>query len=100
MTTGNGCGDTYGDIYAPREFGSGGGSASTSTGVGGGRLHFVVHTMIVDGSVEANGQAGNSNIGGGSGGSIYIQSEKVEGFGYVDVSITAVGLYHDGTVLQ
>ena len=81
----NACGYTYGDIYRPMEFGSGGGAATNSSGLGGGRLHFNVRTLIDDGTISANGLTGNSNIGAGSGGSIFIQAESVEGFGDVDV---------------
>ena len=83
--TGNGCGDTFGDIYEPREYGSGGGSATNSSGLGGGRMHLVVGTVTNDGTIEADGMTGTSGIGGGSGGSIYIQTTSIEGFGYIEV---------------
>ena len=83
----NTCGFTYGDIYRPMEYGSGGGSANNNTGLGGGRLHFNLRTLIADGVISANGLSGTSNIGAGSGGSIFIETESIEGFGEINVIV-------------
>ncbi|CAH1775844.1 unnamed protein product, partial [Owenia fusiformis] len=79
-------GPVYGNIYEPREFGSGGGSSSASNGRGGGVLKITTaNTMIIDGIVSCNGQAGTSHIGGGSGGSIYLDLHHIKGYGAFQV---------------
>ena len=78
----------FGDFYAPKHFGSGGGSASNSSGLGGGRLWFEVsHKVILDGTIRADGEDGTAYVGSGSGGSIYIQTKHMEGWGTLDVSV-------------
>lgn len=80
------CGTPYGDVYNPVQYGSGSGSASNSSGAGGGILRFTVdEKMIVDGTIRANGRAGSSNVGGGSGGSIRINTKELEGRGDIQV---------------
>lgn len=67
-------------------YGSGGGSASNNSGAGGGVMRFMVDdTMIVDGTVTANGRDGSTNVGGGSGGSIHLTVNQLEGHGSIQV---------------
>lgn len=92
-TPGGAC---YGDIYAPRLFGSGGGNATASAGApptpgtggrGGGMFELTVAgDLNVDGQVLANG--GNGALpyyraGGGAGGSILIECGTLSGFGAI-----------------
>ena len=66
----------YGDISAPKLYGSNG----FNGGRGGGQIEFVVtKTFINDGFVNANGE--NSNQAAGSGGSILITAEAITGSG-------------------
>ena len=87
-------GTTYGSITAPTDLGSGGGGSS-NTGVrggsGGGAIKIVATgTVTVDGAITATGNtptSGNVWCGGGSGGSIWIQTGILAGAG----SVTANG---------
>ncbi len=45
----------------------------------------VVETLEVEGTIQANGMAGGSNKGGGSGGSIWITTSNIEGSGAIQV---------------
>lgn len=79
------CGTPYGDMYLPALFGSGGGGSSNSSGAGGGILKFTVGTMIVDGAISVDGRAGNTYVGGGSGGSLLMYIDKLKGRGSITV---------------
>ena len=66
----------YGDMAAPREYGSNG----FNGGRGGGQVEFIVsESFINSGVVTFNGE--DSNEAGGSGGSILITAEAVTGCG-------------------
>lgn len=79
-------GVVYGSLYNPDDFGSGGSGATASYGSGGGVLKVkVLHTLEVEGVVESNGQAGSSSIGGGSGGSVWIETKSLTGSGTIQV---------------
>lgn len=63
----------YGNVYAPINWGSGG-----DGGAGGGAIHLIVSdTLVISGTLSANGAygapAGYSGRGGGAGGSIWIE---------------------------
>lgn len=62
-------------MYEPTETGSQGGAGSSNIegGKGGGRAKITVGTlMVLDGSIEADGDDGSNLSGGGSGGSVWI----------------------------
>lgn len=77
-------GSTYGDFAQPTTIGSGGGT-DTSGGIGGGVLRLsIAGTLTVDGSISANGSAGNGNeAAGGAGGSIWIECSGLFGSGLI-----------------
>ena len=85
-------GDVYGSFSQPATMGSGGGNSSQGCigGSGGGVIRMTIGgTLIVDGEIEANGGAGQTdgvscNAGGGSGGSIWIETEFLEGIGSIE----------------
>ena len=81
------CGSTYGDLKTPTEYGSGSTSSNNNTyGLGGGIFKVDSKRAIIDGVISASGQAGySSTAGGGSGGSIWLNIEVVEGGGQVKV---------------
>lgn len=56
-------------------------------GCGGGILNVNANTLLkVDGTISANGQAGVTRGGGGSGGSIYLTASEFDGSGTIEVS--------------
>lgn len=78
----------YGSVYNPEDFGSGGSSASSSYGSGGGVLRLKSrHSLEVEGVLESNGQAGSNGIGGGSGGSVWVETHSLIGSGTIQVSL-------------
>ena len=92
--TGNETAGTNG-VCAPCSLGSGGGSSNSDDGErggnGGGRIklecglsRFVFGTIIINGTISANGGAGQDDgvrnaAGGGSGGSIWIRADSITG---------------------
>ena len=78
-------GSSYGSALKPVDFGSGGASYEISGGEGGGSVRLNISgTLVIDGSVTANGGNGGGGIsGGGSGGSIYITAENLQGSGTI-----------------
>ncbi|MFH1745534.1 MAG: immunoglobulin domain-containing protein [Planctomycetota bacterium] len=87
-STGATGGLVYGSITEPTDLGSGGGRTDSyeQGGAGGGALHLnVVGTLTLEGALIANGNdggiAGSNWGGGGSGGSIYVQADSLEGSG-------------------
>ncbi|MEI6728037.1 MAG: DUF2341 domain-containing protein [bacterium] len=104
---GNGAGSSstggvsYGSITEPIDLGSGGSGAqggnTSNTGNGGGLIKLnITGTLTNNGSISANGQAGNIpyyRTGGGSGGSIWITANTLAGTG----SITTNGGAGGGT---
>jgi len=88
----------YEEIEDPGLLGSGGGPGGTRNGCcgaaggnGGGLIRIIAPTgtVVVDGSITADGQAGDwqlaneYNSGGGAGGSVFIQAMNVEGTGII-----------------
>lgn len=83
---------TYGGIEAPRHHGSGGGCSAG--GIGGGVITLKANdTVHIEGLVSANGGDDTGDCGGGSGGSIYIETDYFKGGGL----ITARGGAGSGT---
>ncbi|MEA3506808.1 MAG: hypothetical protein U9R36_04900, partial [Elusimicrobiota bacterium] len=88
-------GNVYGSIEQPADLGSGGGTGCQSTGgTGGGRLKITVGgTLVNNGEINADGirpltsGSRGERGGGGSGGSIWIETGEITGAG----DITAVG---------
>ncbi len=76
----------YGSIAEPTDMGSGGGSNVGDAypgGSGGGRIRLAVPgTLLIDGSIRADG-AGPANVGGGSGGSVLLSVGSLVGSGIV-----------------
>jgi hypothetical protein len=74
---------TYGSALAPTALGSGG--SSTVGGPGGGAIKLDVSgTVTIDGTLSATGHGGKQ-LGGGSGGSIWIVANTITGAGTIDV---------------
>lgn len=76
----------YDSVYIPRYPGSGGGNGGGVGGRGGGYLHWVIgETLLIDGEVTLEGEAGQSgNGGGGSGGGLFIETLNFTGAGHID----------------
>jgi hypothetical protein len=71
----NGWSAPYGSAEAPSHLGSGGGAQANqyTGGNGGGRIRLAAESMVVDGTIRADGQSpGSSNAGAGSGGSVHL----------------------------
>ncbi|MBI3195588.1 MAG: hypothetical protein HYZ34_14145, partial [Ignavibacteriae bacterium] len=83
----------YGIIEDPQHYGSGGGYSSCGGcngggGAGGGRITITATTVIVDGTIAADGVLGYTSLGGpyggsGSGGAILINTDSVSGSGAI-----------------
>ena len=78
----------YGSAAAPLELGGGGGYGDPNLapgGNGGGRVHLVASTLVLDGTIIADGSAGSLlggvSGGGGAGGSVWLQSGVLSGHG-------------------
>lgn len=91
-------GSTYGSNTQPTHLGSGGGAGFNSPaypgGAGGGAIKLILTgTLTVNGTLSANGSKGYENAtpttygGGGSGGSLWVQTKILAGSG----SIQALG---------
>lgn len=96
-------GSPYGDVYEPIYLGSGGDTTSPGYGGrGGGIIRLVVsNTLVISGSITANGEngKGNDNIrgGGGAGGSIWITAGSITGTGTITAS-GGTGTVRFGTI--
>jgi len=93
-------GNVYDSAVSPSLSGSQGGNGSGSEGLspyggtGGGVTHLTVaNTLTVNGEISADGNDGELNSGGGSGGSLWIQTATLAGNGL----ITATGGNGNGT---
>lgn len=69
---------TYGSVYRPREFGA------SSFKFGGGAIRIQSPLVVVDGAIRATSNSGGSFNGGGAGGSIWLQTQTIRGFGTID----------------
>ncbi|MBI2606917.1 MAG: hypothetical protein HYW49_12660 [Deltaproteobacteria bacterium] len=80
--------ETYGTFYLPLYLGSSGSCYDGGAGcgeAGGGAVRLgVTGTLLVDGTIKANGQ--NTTYSAGSGGSIYISTGTLRGFGLIQAS--------------
>jgi hypothetical protein len=81
-------GAAYGSPFEPEALGSGGGGGYPDRGrggEGGGAVHLVVESeLALDGRISANGGEGIGTYGGGSGGSVWIESGTLSGQGRVE----------------
>lgn len=86
-------GQTYGSFSQPTEAGSGGGARPGEAGsAGGGVIRLIVsHLLKLDGELRSNG-ANTSASTSGSGGSIWITADDLQGTGL----ISANGVSHAG----
>jgi hypothetical protein len=81
--------DVYGDYRNPDELGSGGGSLDSNRfgGDGGGLIRLSAQSLVLDGSILANGVSGTQNggeyCGAGSGGGIYLDVISLSGSGEI-----------------
>lgn len=85
-------GKPYGSLFQPNDLGSGGGNIGNRLGgAGGGAIILEISdTLTINGIVSANGENGQWRIiyiapatGAGSGGSIYIRTNVLEGSGKI-----------------
>lgn len=78
-------GNAYGFNAEPTTLGSGGGRGDEGegTGHGGGAVKLtVIDTLTLNGRISANGGNGSLNdVGGGAGGSLWVTTRRLEGFG-------------------
>ncbi|MGI5841214.1 MAG: fibronectin type III domain-containing protein [Patescibacteria group bacterium] len=79
---------SYGSLTQPVTLGSGGGDYNNQSGVGGGAVKLTVSgTTTINGTISANGARSSTSdyyshgSGGGSGGSIWIQTGSLNGSG-------------------
>lgn len=86
-------GVAYGSLTNPSDLGSGGGNCSASSGgYGGGSIKLLVAGMLANnGSISANGKAGNTDTsscggGGGSGGSVWLSVGVLSGSGVISAN--------------
>jgi hypothetical protein len=97
-------GPSYGDVLLPLTLGSGGGSNHDAFGGrGGGAIRLIVNgELILNGTISANGGAGQTNWesgyagGGGAGGSIWITAAALSGSGKVQASGGRGGYWWSG----
>ncbi|XP_068717195.1 PE-PGRS family protein PE_PGRS26-like [Montipora capricornis] len=75
--------ETYGNAFAVAQAGSWGGANSNTRAKGGGLLRIYARKLIIDGTVQVNGERAqeNSNGGGGSGGGVSIDCYEIDGNG-------------------
>lgn len=78
-------GTAYGHVFEPQHFGCQGGG---NGGLGGGVIKMKVSNKLkIDGSVIASGAAGQQSYsGGGSGGSVWIETNLIQGYGRVQAN--------------
>jgi len=74
-------GSAFGSVKHPSELGGGGGYWSGFTG--GGRVRLTAKSVVVDGSIRANGDD-SVNGGGAAGGSVWITTQKIAGNGIIE----------------
>ncbi|WHI48483.1 hypothetical protein [Microbulbifer sp. VAAF005] len=85
--------EPYGDYVNPKSLGSGGNHSSDGMGGtrGGGAVQIQAQSLLLDGSIDANGQSiiGNSDsgyFGGGSGGAVLLSINVISGSGSISAS--------------
>ena len=76
---------TYGNYLAPTDYGTGGAGNTTSTR-GGGIVKLTTDELILNGQIFSNGSERVTRTGGGSGGSIWLDTIKLSGNGWLYAS--------------
>ena len=78
--------EPYGSVFSPQELGSGGGNGQGKGGRGGGKLHWITsHYFELQGLLALQGTDGDGiNAGGGSGGSLLIETMNFTGHGEIN----------------
>jgi hypothetical protein len=82
-------GQPYGSSLYPTTPGSGGGGGTTTSyngGAGGGAIKIETETLILNGTITANGGNGITAGGGGAGGSVLIITNNLTGTGTVSAN--------------
>ncbi|KAK3101710.1 hypothetical protein FSP39_005732 [Pinctada imbricata] len=77
-------GATYNNMHYPTQSGSGGGACSGGNSGGAGGSAVRISTSLasyLEGTVTMNGESGSGAGGGGSGGSIWVDSDVIDGWG-------------------
>jgi len=89
---------SYGSIKEPTQPGSGGGGGNGTGGAGGGTIRIVAKSLVVDGSMSANGGdvVDRNWSGGGSGGSIWLMCDSLGGSGRVEANGGWASVYAGG----
>jgi len=72
---------TYGDLYQPIDFGTGGGGNKQSRG--GGSVKLIATQLNLNGQIISHGETTSNYTGGGSGGSIWLDVGVLSGTGYI-----------------
>lgn len=90
-TVGNSRTLPFGSILRPATAGAGGTSGTVTGGFGGGVLRIETPDLLVDGVISSLGQSttgplSSSSAGAGAGGSVWIRTTSLRGFGRIDVS--------------
>ena len=85
---------SYGNVFTVAQTGSWGGGNANTRAKGGGFLKIYARKLIIDGTVQVNGERAqeNSNGGGGSGGGLSISCFEIDG----DGRLLAAGGMGDG----
>ncbi len=91
--------NVYGDLVNPNEVGSGGSGNSGiqyggKGGNGGGLVRIVAKSLVLDGSILANGANGIGYGGGGSGGGIRLDVSTLSGAGSISTNGGESGEYY------
>lgn len=95
----NRTGGFYGDFISPKMFGSsGGGGSGDDIATGGGVFYLHAQRIVHDGEISVNGKdaLNNSDYGGGSGGSVFIEVEYFDGSGIIEANGGAGGINGGG----
>jgi len=91
----SGSGQPYGSEEMPDDFGSGGGNAGAKRkgGNGGGKIEIIIAgEIVIDGVISSNGDNGLPHItsysatGAGSGGTVYLSANIIEGAGAISAN--------------
>lgn len=76
--------EAYGSAFAVAQPGSWGGGDPNTRGRGGGFIKIYARKLIIDGTVQANGERAQQNDGGGSGGGVAMDCFEIDGSGRVE----------------
>jgi hypothetical protein len=79
-------GATFGSVYRPQELGGGAAHNGFPTG-GGGVVHLVTSTLVIDGVIRANGMASMEAAGG----SVWLTAGRVSGKGRIEANGSSGG---------